>query len=39
MFQKTEQSARRRSNRRMATGPAIDQTWYRTITKQPTTVP
>ena len=31
MFQKTEQMARRRTVAGLATGPAFDQTWYRTV--------
>ena len=37
MFQQTEQVARRRNVAGFATGPAFDQTWYRTVTKQPAT--
>ena len=35
MFQQTEQVARRRNVAGFATGPAFDQTWYRTVTKRP----
>ena len=35
MFQQTEQRARRRRAAALVTGPAFDQTWYRTVTKQP----
>ena len=35
MFQHTEQMARRRTTSGLVTGPAFDQTWYRTVTKQP----
>ena len=35
MFQHTEQMARRRIATGLITGPAFDQTWYRTVTKQP----
>ena len=38
MFQQTEQIARRRTVAKLGTGPAFDQTWYRTVTKQPATV-
>ena len=34
MFQQTEQIARRRTIAGLVTGPAFDQTWYRTVTKQ-----
>ena len=34
MFQQTEQTARRRGAAGLVTGPAFDQTWYRTVTKQ-----
>ena len=37
MFQQTEQMARRRTAAGLVTGPAFDQTWYRTVTKQPAT--
>ncbi|MDE0024025.1 MAG: ABC transporter substrate-binding protein [Spirochaetaceae bacterium] len=37
MFQQTEQIARRRTVAALVTGPAFDQTWYRTVTKQPAT--
>ena len=37
MFQQTEQMARRRTTAGLVTGPAFDQTWYRTVTKQPAT--
>ena len=35
MFQQTEQMARRRTAAGLVTGPVFDQTWYRTVTKQP----
>ena len=34
MFQQTEQVARRSTVTALLTGPAFDQTWYRTVTKQ-----
>ena len=37
MFQQTEQIARRRTVTGLVTGPAFDQTWYRTVTRQPAT--
>ena len=37
MFQHTEQMARRRSVTGLVTGPAFDQTWYRTVARQPAT--
>ena len=37
MFQQTEQMARRRGTAGLVTGPAFDQIWYRTVTKQPAT--
>ena len=37
MFQQTEQMARRRNAAGLVTGPAFDQIWYRTVTKQPAT--
>ena len=39
MFQQTEQMARRRNAAGLVTGPAFDQIWFRTVTKQPATVP
>ena len=37
MFQQTEQIARRRTVAGLVTGPAFDQTWYRTVTKHTAT--
>ena len=37
MFQQTEQMAQRRGVTGLLTGPAFDQIWYRTVTKQPAT--
>ena len=39
MFQQTEQMARRRGTAGLVTGPAFDQIWFRTVTKQPATAP
>ena len=35
MFQQTDQVARRSNVSALVTGPAFDQTWYRTVTKSP----